>query len=473
MMTVMVHAKVVGPVVLAHAKAAVPAIVFIIAAAIVPEHAELIVLDAQAAMVHAQVVPEVVRVVQDLVWEPVLDIVTGGVDSLKMGIERSSKTEFGKTYESWESGVAKTITFIVTEDCQLRCRYCYITGKNTTNKMSFETAQKTIDYILCDTENFPEKSVIFEFIGGEPFLEIELIDKICDYVKLKMYELDHFWFSSYRFSISTNGLNYHSKPVQEFITKNHNHLSIGISLDGIRKKHDSQRIYPNGRGSYDDVLANIPLWMEQFPDSGTKATVGHDDLAYIKDSVIHLWKIGIRNVNINLVYEDCWQEGDDVIYENQLKELADEILANQYYQKYYCSFFIDSIGKPMDSQTENQNWCGAGKMLAVDHSGNFYPCVRFVSYSLSKKPPRFVGNLNSGINKNLLRPFLSLNRTVQSSEECNDCEVASGCAWCQGLNYDEADTETIYQRATFICKMHKARVRANNYFWEKFNAQSK
>jgi hypothetical protein len=39
MMTVMVHAKVVGPVVLAHAKAAVPAIVFIIAAAIVPEHA--------------------------------------------------------------------------------------------------------------------------------------------------------------------------------------------------------------------------------------------------------------------------------------------------------------------------------------------------------------------------------------------------------------------------------------------------
>jgi uncharacterized protein len=390
-----------------------------------------------------------------------------------MGIERSSKTEFGKTFESWESGVAKTITFIVTEDCQLRCRYCYITGKNTTNKMSFETAQKTIDYVLSDTENFPEKSVIFEFIGGEPLLEIELIDKICDYIKLKMYELDHFWFSSYRFSISTNGLNYHSKPVQEFISKNLNHLSIGISLDGIREKHDSQRIYPNGRGSYDDVLANIPLWMEQFPDSGTKATVGHDDLAYIKDSVIHLWEIGIRNVNINLVYEDCWHEGDDLIYENQLKELADEILANQYYLKYYCSFFIDSIGKPLDIQTENQNWCGAGKMLAVDHAGNFYPCVRFVSYSLSKKPPRFVGNLTSGVNRNLLRPFLSLNRTVQSSDECINCEVASGCAWCQGLNYDEADTDTIYQRATFICKMHKARVRANNYYWEKFNAQSK
>ena len=45
--------------------------------------------------------------------------------------------------------------------------------------------------------------------------------------------------------------------------------------------------------------------------------------------------------------------------------------------------------------------------------------------------------------------------------------MASGCAWCQGENYDAADTDTIYQRSTAICKMHKARVRANNYYWNK------
>ena len=32
-------------------------------------------------------------------------------------------------------------------------------------------------------------------------------------------------------------------------------------------------------------------------------------------------------------------------------------------------------------------------------------------------------------------------------KECIDCEVAEGCAWCQGENYDAADTPTIYQRA--------------------------
>lgn len=78
-----------------------------------------------------------------------------------------------------------------------------------------------------------------------------------------------------------------------------------------------------------------------------------------------------------------------------------------------------------------------------------------------------IGNVRDGINSNLLRPFLALDRTSQSPQKCLECEVASGCAWCQGENYDSAETNTIYQRATAICLMHKARVRANNYYWNK------
>lgn len=121
----------------------------------------------------------------------------------------------------------------------------------------------------------------------------------------------------------------------------------------------------------------------------------------------------------------------------------------------------------MDRVYQNQNWCGAGMMLAVDAAGNFYPCTRFAGYSLRSKKPRIIGNIHDGINQNLLRPFLTLDRCTQSPQKCIDCEVASGCAWCQGENYDAADTNTIYQRSTIICKMHKARVRANNYYWNK------
>lgn len=121
--------------------------------------------------------------------------------------------------ESWKSGIAKEITFIVTKDCQLACKYCYLVGKNTKERMSWEVAKQAIDYILRHENDFKEESVIWDFIGGEPFLEIDLIDKICDYLKTEMFRLNHHWFDSYRFSFSTNGINYDSEKVQRFIKK--------------------------------------------------------------------------------------------------------------------------------------------------------------------------------------------------------------------------------------------------------------
>jgi len=368
---------------------------------------------------------------------------------------------------AWQEGRAKSITFIVTKDCQLACKYCYLVGKNANERMSFETAKQTIDYILNDREQFNQSSVIWDFIGGEPFLEIDLIDRICDYIKYQLFEKQHPWFNSYRFSFSTNGINYHEEKVQRFIAKNREHLSIGITIDGTQMKHDLNRVYKSGKGSYKDVVRNIPLWLEQFPHGGTKVTISSADIPYIKESVLHLYSLGIKEVNINCVFEDVWQENDDWLFEEQLMQLADAIIESEYYKDFACSFFTEFIGKPLDRALDNQNWCGAGMMLSVDAAGMFYPCTRFAQYSLRDKKAAIIGNVREGINQNLLRPFLTLDRCTQSPQECVDCEVASGCAWCQAENYDAAETNTIYQRATAICKMHKARVRANNYYWNK------
>lgn len=370
----------------------------------------------------------------------------------------------------WKKGASKNITFIVTKDCQLACKYCYLVGKNEKERMSFDIAKKAIDLILSDDSLYPEESVVWDFIGGEPFLEIDLIENICDYLKKQMWALNHHWFNSYRFSFSTNGINYDSEKVQKFIAKNREHLSIGITIDGTKAKHDLNRIWKGDgpeRGSYDDVVRNIPLWLSQFPNGATKVTISSADIPYIKESVLHLYSLGIHEVNINCVFEDVWKPGDDILFERQLISLADEIIDNGLYEDYACSFYNENIGKPLNSELNNQNWCGAGKMLAIDATGNFYPCTRFAGYSLRSKKPVIIGNVRDGIDQNKLRPFLSLDRTTQSSQECIDCEVAEGCAWCQGENYDAADTPTIYQRSTAICKMHKARVRANNYYWNK------
>ena len=370
----------------------------------------------------------------------------------------------------WQSGTAKNITFIVTKDCQLACKYCYLVGKNEEERMSWGVAKAAVDYILNHESDFPEDSVIWEFIGGEPFLEIDLIDKICDYIKTELFRLGHHWFNSYRFSFSTNGINYDSDKVQNYIEKNRTHLSIGITIDGTKRKHDLNRIWKGTgeeKGSYDDVVRNIPLWLKQFPDSGTKVTISSADIPYIVESVLHLYSLGIHEVNINCVFENIWHKDDDLLFEEQLMQLADVIIDNDYYKDYTCSFFSEHIGKPMDKVHDNQNWCGEGRMLSINAAGQIYPCTKFAAYSLREKKAIIIGNIKDGIDKNKLRPFLSLDRCTQSSSECINCEVASGCAWCQGENYDAAETPTIYQRATAICKMHKARVRANNYFWNK------
>ena len=212
----------------------------------------------------------------------------------------------------WRSGMAKNITFIVTKDCQLACKYCYLVGKNAKERLPWEVAKKAIDYILKYETDFPQESVTWDFIGGEPFLEIDLIDKICDYIKTEMFRLNHHWFNSFRFSFSTNGINYDSEKVQRFIQKNRNHVSVGITIDATREKHDLNSICktkdglaPNPeeeKGSYDDVGRNIPLWLSQFPYSGTKVTISSADIKYIKDSVLHLYSLGIHEVHINVVF---------------------------------------------------------------------------------------------------------------------------------------------------------------------------
>lgn len=94
---------------------------------------------------------------------------------------------YTKTAQSWHSDRAQTVTFIVTEDCNLRCKYCYITHKSSTSVMTYEMGTLFIDKLLESDEMRGNDSLILEFIGGEPLIEINLIDKLVDYFKIKSF----------------------------------------------------------------------------------------------------------------------------------------------------------------------------------------------------------------------------------------------------------------------------------------------
>ena len=367
----------------------------------------------------------------------------------------------------------KFITMILTEECNFRCTYCYLVDKKGGRRMSEETAKTAIDYFLGHAELFCEPAVAWEFIGGEPFLEVDLIEKIIEHVQLRSYELDHPWFNETSYNLTTNGALYGNDKVQRLISRYHDAMQITISIDGPAHVHDKVRVSKGGGPTYHQVVKNIPLWLEQYPEASTKVTINHESLPNLAESIIHLMELGIRHVNANVVFENVWHEGDDDLLEAQLDALGDEMIKTGYWRTHDCSFFSRGVGLPLDPVKDNCNWCGTGKMLAVDVEGNFYPCNRFVPFSLANRDSRSIGNAEVGLNTNRVRPFLALSRKAQSSAECNSCDVARGCAWCQGLNYDDADSPTIYQRATHLCAMHKARVRANRKFWPKVDQLSK
>ena len=135
--------------------------------------------------------------------------------------------------------------------------------------------------------------------------------------------------------------------------------------------------------------------------------------------------------------------------------------------------YEENLFKPKD-RSDNQNWCGGnGAMISIDWKGDIYPCIRFMESSLDNDvEPIIIGNIKDGIMTNAkckacIQSLKSITRTSQSTEECIDCPIAEGCAWCTGYNYQDSHGD-FNHRATYICIMHKARALANCYFWNLY-----
>lgn len=369
----------------------------------------------------------------------------------------------------WEDGNFLGITLCVTEDCNLRCSYCYMVGKNHFRRMSWETGKRIVDFILNDpyctglTDN-----LMLDFIGGEPLLEMDLIDKICDYTILSLYTMKHKWLDNFHINFSTNGTLYNTTAVRSFVEKHYGHCSFGFSMDGSKEKHDLSRKTIDGNGSYDMVLEGFKAYKEDFKgDVHQKSTFSSEDLIYLKESIIHLWDLGFQEVQSNLVYEDVWQQGDPELFEEQLVELADYMFDSGRYEDHKVAYFDKRKGLPITNGVRNMNRCGAGyKSLAFDCEGNIYPCIRFLDFCLENKMNKTVGNIDSGIDYNALRALCGTTWKSVSPDQCINCTCGDDCGWCVAHNFDQ--TGSLYNRTTDLCEMHKANARANKYFWNKW-----
>lgn len=380
--------------------------------------------------------------------------------------------------ESPSKCLSRTVTFQVTDECNLCCSYCYQINKGV-RKMKFEDAKKLIDMLLTgdprlggyvDVETSP--GIIIEFIGGEPFLCVDLIDQICTYFYDRAIELMHPWATKFCISICSNGVLYFKPEVQKFLNKWRNNISFSITIDGNKELHDSCRVFPDGSGSYDLAVAGAQDWMKRGYYMGSKITIAPGNLEYLTSAIMHMVELGYNEINANVVYEKGWTLDHAKEYYRQLKGIADYWVEHDMAKDTYLALFDDGFFKPK-KEDDLENWCGGtGFMLSMDPDGWLYPCIRYMESSLgTDREPLRIGHVNFGIaqrecDKQCVECLNAITRRTESTDECFYCPIAAGCSWCSAYNYQENGTPD--SRCTYICDMHKARSLANVYFWNKW-----
>ena len=369
------------------------------------------------------------------------------------------------------------VTFQVTEACSLACTYCYQTHKGT-RVMPFGTAKNFIDglfegrykgYISEEEKPF----IILDFIGGEPTLQAKLIEQILDYFVDTAIEHMSGYAEHFMASICTNGVHWFEPEVQHLINKYREKMSISVTIDGSKELHDSCRVFPDGRPSYDLAVAAAKDWMSRGGYIGSKITIAPANLDYLIDAILHMLELGYTEINANTVYEEGWTMEHARKFYVYLKEIADYFIDNGLVEDVYLSLFVETFGHPKDPE-DNKTWCGGvgNAMLAIDPEGKLYPCLRYMKTSLGgEQPPLSIGDVWTGIGKaeedaKWIKCLGCVTRRSESTDECFYCPIAEGCSECSAYNYQKNGTPN--SRCTYICDMHKARMLANTYYWNRW-----
>ncbi|MCD8186507.1 MAG: radical SAM protein, partial [Rikenellaceae bacterium] len=182
--------------------------------------------------------------------------------------------------EELENQIPRKCQIEITEECTLRCKYCLYTredpGKrqHSVHKMDTPTAFKAVDLyydryirILKKIPGHQRNRLLesyapsFTFWGDEPLTNFELLKEIVRYVRSLGWKTHGIHKINYALVTNFTVLN---DQIIDFLLENNFYLQV--SLDGDRQEHDRNQVYPDGQGSFDDVLGNLQRLVERFPE---------------------------------------------------------------------------------------------------------------------------------------------------------------------------------------------------------------
>lgn len=330
----------------------------------------------------------------------VSDIITGLLDSELLYTEKNPKVRFKNSRDL-------NVWLHVTNNCNLRCRYCYV--MKSRQKLSKQTASSIIDSIYRSARKHRMESVHLKFAGGEPTLCSDTIEYIISINEecAKSANVDT------RYSILTNGtiLNDHLLRV----IKKHD-MHVMISLDGLANFHDKQRKFADGRGSFSVVETNLKKLLDSNVSCNLSITLTGENVAGLPELVKYALSEKIDFV-LNMYRENnCSINDKDLTFKKEIfiryfKE-AFRVIEDRLPRTSLLNVLSDRAAL----ERPHNRTCSVGtNYLVFDCKGNVSKCqmdIRKVITTMNSSDP--LGEVikdKQGIQ----------NLTVEEKDECKAC----------------------------------------------------
>lgn len=353
-----------------------------------------------------------------------------------------------------------SITLEVNKVCNLKCTYCYL-GDKPGDRMAKETGIKAINMAFKQVTMHRDRTLWFDFVGGETLFDMELIKELVTYIEEKNQEEQY----KLIFSLTTNATMLTEEIIDYLIEKK---FSIKVSIDGKKEINDLNRISVSGESSHDQVVEKLDLLRKYEKETKkfvqvTNVVTGNNYKSYYETFryLVEDLKFKIIDTALDTYYN--WSD-------TQMNELMEQIrLCMEYYKNavkeknYFGWNYFDSM---LEAVEKNQKfyYCGAGIIsLYVNTDGTYFPCTGCLADEAC------LGNVEKGFDFEKITYLKELNSI--DNEECNHCKLfdtcgEKGCVWGNLEN-----SKAVNQPVKILCRLHKfltALNQENQEFLEKY-----
>ncbi len=259
----------------------------------------------------------------------------------------------------------QSLDVVLTDQCNLRCGYCYQTDKNP-RQMEWETLRSSLD-LLLRSERDPIDVV---FYGGEPLLEFPQIRRAVGYLG------EQAGGKKVDYTISTNGLLV-TDEVLEFLVAHD--FNTQLSFDGVP---EAQAV--RGAQTFvklDQLLDRIreahPVFFRE--NFKVAVTLTCPTIPHLADSIEYFIGKGLQTIEINPVFTHyaAWEPE----YYEQLDAQFDRIsrvCMNHYARTGEVPVNLFRKDRELEPSSRiGRTMCGVprGESLSVDVDGQVHGCV--------------------------------------------------------------------------------------------------